>query len=110
MISVNINGNDIEIIPEVLFLYEDPRRVEPVVTNRLMYPVVGTAMIKYKNALNIKYARPHNIYINDDNYFIDVLNNTIILDDIDKYSIKYPESTANRYTVYGKLKFNTDMK
>ena len=110
MIKFNINGTDIEITPEVLFLYEDPRRVEPVYTDKLLYPVVGTAMVKYNNPLNIKYLRPHNVYTIDDNYFIDMFGEIVPLNNLDDYIIKYPDNLSNRYSVYNEINFNTKFR
>lgn len=109
-IQINIKGNTIDITPDILYLFEDPRMVEGINTYKLKYTVVGAAMVHYDNPLNINYKRIHNVYVDSIGYFIDVLDNKVYLDDIDSYPIKNPNSLYNRYSIYNEIKFNTNLK
>lgn len=110
MISINIKGANIEITPEILYLFEDVSRFKPIVTCKLSYPVVGSAMVKYNNPLGIKYARVHNVYSEGDEYFIDMFGEKVRLGDIEDYEIKNPNMSASRYSIYNEIKFNTNLK
>lgn len=110
MISINIKGMNIEISPEVLYIFEDVRKFKSIATCKLAYPVVGSAMVKYNNPLGIKYARVHNVYSESDEYFIDMFGEKVILGDIENYEIKNPNMPASRYSIYNEIKFNTNLK
>lgn len=109
--NINIGNINIDVELQIRFLYQDPRRVEPIASKYLDHPVVGSCDVFYKNSLGIKFGRRHNVYTDDGvNYYIDFFGNLVSLEPIDNYEIKYNWMSANIYTEFDMIKENRNFK
>lgn len=105
--TINIEMNNETANINILCIYNNVTKVNPVLDPSLRYPVVGRCLVEYKTQSDLRMERTHNVYkdLAEDNYFIEVNKEiTVPIENIEEIEVWPLDGLLPRYISNGKLK------